>query len=114
MARVNSVHLLGNLTRDPEMSFTPNGKALCKFSVAVQRFGKDNGADFFKVTCWEKTADAVGNNLNKGSRVYIQGELSFRQWDTDDGQKRSAVEVTARDVQFLTPKSEAVDEDIPF
>lgn len=101
MARaINQVILMGRLTRDPEMRTTPSGKSVTSFSLAVDRPGNDDSADFFDITAWEKTGELVNQYLSKGRRCLVQGRLSFRSWE-QDGQKRSKVEVIANDVTFL-------------
>lgn len=103
MARgINQVILMGRLTRDPETRTTPSGKTVTSFSVAVDRQGQDDQADFFDVTAWEKTGELVQQYLSKGRRVLIQGRLRQDSWDDKDtGKKRSKVEVVANDVTFL-------------
>lgn len=99
---INQVILMGRLTRDPESRVTPTGKNIASFSIAVDRFGADDQADFFNITAWEKLADLVTQYLHKGSRVLVQGRLRQDSWDDkESGQKRSRVEVTAFDVTFL-------------
>lgn len=101
MARaINQVILMGRLTRDPEMRTTPSGKNVTSFSLAVDRPGSDDSADFFDITAWEKTGELVNQYLSKGRRCLVQGRLSYRSWE-QDGQKRSKVEVIANDVTFL-------------
>lgn len=97
---INQVILMGRLTRDPDMRTTPNGKTVTSFSLAVDRQGQDDSADFFDVTAWEKLGELVNQYLSKGRRCLVQGRLSYRQWE-QDGQKRSKVEVVATDVTFL-------------
>ena len=103
MARsINQVILMGRLTHDPEMRTTPNGKNVCTFSIAVDRMTKDDQADFFSVTAWEKTAELVNQYLSKGSRCLVQGRLRQESWeDKETGKRRSRVEVVANDVTFL-------------
>lgn len=103
MARsVNQVILLGRLTRDPESRTTTTGKIVVSFSLAVDRAGQDDGADFFDVTAWEKLGELVVQYLSKGRRVLVQGRLRQDSWDDKEtGKKRSRVEVTATDVTFL-------------
>lgn len=101
MARsINQVILMGRLTRDPEMRTTTTGKNVCNFSLAVDKFGQDAGADFFDIVAWEKLAELVTQYLSKGRRCLVQGRLSQNQWE-QDGQKRSRVEIVATDVTFL-------------
>lgn len=103
MARgINQVILMGRLTRDPETRTTPSGKTVTSFSLAVDRQGADDQADFFDVTAWEKTGELVQQYLSKGRRVLVQGRLRQDSWDDKEtGKKRSRVEVTASDVTFL-------------
>ncbi len=93
---------MGRLTRDPEQRTTPSGKTIVSFSLAVDRIGQDDGADFFNITAWEKLGELVMQYLSKGRRVLIQGRLRQDSWDDKEtGKKRSSVEVTATDVTFL-------------
>lgn len=103
MARsINQVILLGRLTRDPEARTTSTGKTVVSFSLAVDRQGSDDQADFFDITAWEKLGDLVTQYLSKGRRVLVQGRLRQDSWDDKEtGKKRSRVEVTATDVTFL-------------
>ena len=103
MARgINQVILMGRLTRDPEMRTTASGKSVCSFSLAVDRAGQDDQADFFDVSAWEKTGELVNQYLSKGRRCLVQGRLRQDSWeDKESGKKRSRVEVVAFDVTFL-------------
>ena len=108
MARsINQVILLGRLTRDPEQRTTSTGKNIASFSIAVDRAGQDDQADFFNVTAWEKLGDLVMQYLSKGRRVLVQGRLRQDSWDDKEtGKKQSRIEVTATDVTFLDGPSE--------
>lgn len=103
MARgINQVILMGRLTRDPETRTTTSGKSVTSFSLAVDRQGQDDQADFFDVTAWEKTGELVAQYLSKGRRCLVQGRLRQDSWDDKEtGKKRSRVEVVAFDVTFL-------------
>jgi single-strand DNA-binding protein len=103
MARgINQVILMGRLTRDPETRTTTSGKSVTSFSIAVDRAGQDDQADFFDVSAWEKTGELVQQYLSKGRRVLVQGRLRQDSWDDKEtGKKRSRVEVVANDVTFL-------------
>ena len=103
MARsINQVILLGRLTRDPEQRTTPSGRTVVSFSIAVDRAGQDDQADFFDVTAWEKLGELVMQYLSKGRRVLVQGRLRQDSWDDKEtGKRRSRIEVTATDVTFL-------------
>jgi single-strand DNA-binding protein len=99
---INQVILMGRLTRDPEQRTTTTGKTIASFSIAVDRGGQDDAADFFEVTAWEKLGELVIQYLAKGRRVLVQGRLRQDSWDDKEtGKKRSRVEVVATDVTFL-------------
>jgi single-strand DNA-binding protein len=99
---INQVILMGRLTRDPEQRTTTSGKTIASFSIAVDRGGQEDAADFFDVTAWEKLGELVMQYLGKGRRVLVQGRLRQDSWDDKEtGKKRSRIEVTATDVTFL-------------
>jgi len=99
---INQVILLGRLVRDPEQRTTPGGKTIVNFSIAVDRVGQDDSADFFNITAWEKLGELIMQYLSKGRRVLVQGRLRQDSWDDKEtGKKKSRVEVTATDVTFL-------------
>ncbi|OYX37168.1 hypothetical protein B7Z00_03775 [Candidatus Saccharibacteria bacterium 32-50-10] len=115
MARsINQVILMGRLTRDPEQRTTTSGKTVVSFSLAVDRVGQDDQADFFDVTAWEKLGELVMQYLGKGRRVLVQGRLRQDSWDDKEtGKKRSRIEVTATDVTFLDGPSEGASGNQP-
>ncbi len=99
---INQVIIMGRLTRDPEMRTTPGGKSVTSFSLAVDRQGSDDTADFFDITAWEKLGELVNQYLSKGRRCLVQGRLRQESWDDKEtGKKRSRVAVVASDVTFL-------------
>ena len=99
---INQVVLMGRLVRDPEQRTTSTGKTIASFSIAVDRGGQEDAADFFNVTAWEKLGDLVIQYLAKGRRVLVQGRLRQDSWDDKEtGKKQSRIEVTATDVTFL-------------
>ena len=99
---INQVILMGRLTRDPEMRTTSTGKTIASFSIAVDRGGQEDAADFFDVTAWEKLGELVNQYLSKGRRCLVQGRLRQDSWDDKEtGKKRTKVEVVATDVTFL-------------
>lgn len=107
----NSVTIMGNLTRDPELRTTPNGQSVCNISLALNRSYKvkdewQEATDYIDVIVWGKQGENVSGYLSKGSSVLIQGRLQNRTWE-QDGQKRSKVEVVANDVIFTGGKAEA-------
>jgi single-strand DNA-binding protein len=105
MASDNQVTLVGNLTDDPELRYTPNGAAVCKFRIAVNRRiqdgsgnWKDGEASYFSINCWRGLAENAAESLTRGTRVMVAGRLQFRAWENQEGEKRSAVEVEADEV----------------
>ncbi len=107
MANLNKVFLIGNLTRDPELRYTPGGTAVANLGLAVNRKFKDSTGElkeeacFLTVTVWDKQAEACCQYLTKGRPVFVEGVLQSRFWETPEGQKRSAIDVRAERVQFL-------------
>ena len=107
MASLNKVFLIGNLTRDPELRYIPSGSAVATFTVAVNRVFKSQTGEkkeqtsFIRVVVWARRAEVCGEYLSKGSPVFVEGRLQSREWEGQDGQKRSAVEVVADNIQFL-------------
>jgi len=141
---VNNVSILGNLTRDPELRFTPSGTPVVGFGIAVNRRYQNKQSNewvedtsFFNVNAWFKLAENCAESLSKGDRVLVSGRLNQRQWEAKDGQKRSTVEiiadVVAPSLEFasckisrnektsgayqgseLEEEADFTDEDIPF
>jgi single-strand DNA-binding protein len=111
---INQVILMGRLTRDPEQRTTAGGKTIASFSIAVDRGGDSDAADFFEITAWEKLGELVVQYLAKGRRVLVQGRLRQDSWDDKEtGKKRSRVEVTATDVTFLDGPSDNAGSSAP-
>jgi single-strand DNA-binding protein len=105
MSNGNSVTLVGNITRDPELRFTPSGQATASFGLAVNRRWQDRqsgewqeATSFFDVVCWREMAENASESLARGSRVIVTGRLEQRSWETQEGEKRSVVEVVADEV----------------
>jgi single-strand DNA-binding protein len=101
MAFDNTITIVGNLTRDPELRFTPGGAAVANFGVAWNMKGRDGAEDkvsYFDVTCWRQLAENVSDSLTKGSRVVVYGRLDQRSWENQEGERRSKVEIVADDV----------------
>jgi single-strand DNA-binding protein len=101
----SSVNLIGNITRDPELRFTPSGQAVATFGLAVSRRWQnrqtqawEESTSFFDVVCWGSLAENVSDSLPKGARVVVTGRLDQRSWETQDGEKRSKIEVVADEV----------------
>lgn len=103
---MNNLTIIGNLTRDPETRTTSTGKDVCSFAVAVNRRGKDAEADYFRVSVWDKLADNCQRYLAKGRKVAVTGPVSIGTYDGKDGKTHANLEVTARDVEFLTPRGD--------
>jgi single-strand DNA-binding protein len=105
MANGNNVTLVGNCTRDPEMRFTAGGQAIATFGLAVNRRWQnrqsqewEEAVSFFDVVAWGKLGENVGETITKGTRVVVTGRLEQRSWETQDGDKRSKVEVVADEI----------------
>ncbi|HYM51644.1 MAG TPA: single-stranded DNA-binding protein [Candidatus Limnocylindrales bacterium] len=111
---LNKVMLIGRLTRDPEMRYTPKGDPVTSFSLATNRYGqgpdgeKKEYTDYHNIVAWNvgrrNLAELTGQYLHKGSLVYVEGRMQTRSWEGQDGQKRKTTEVVATEVQFLEPR----------
>ncbi len=127
MAALNKVFLIGNLTRDPELRYTPGGTAVADLGMAVNReFTARDGERksetcFIDIVVWQKVAESCKEYLHKGSPVFVEGRLQLDTWQTSQGEKRSKMRVVAERVQFLDsapksrpePATEAVDAQSP-
>ncbi|TCL39999.1 single-strand DNA-binding protein [Anaerospora hongkongensis] len=136
---MNSVKLIGRLAQDPEVRYTKTGKAVCSFTIAVSRsFGapgqeQRESTDFIPIVAWGNLAEMCGNNLAKGHRVFVEGRLQVRSYETTDGQKRRVTEIVAnfvaqsmessnsnssssssKPVDFGQFGRDVIDEEIPF
>jgi len=106
---INHVVLVGRLTRDPELTYTQSGAAVCRFSIAVNRSSgsssdsQDDSTSYFNIVTWNKTAEICKEYLAKGKQVGIDGRLQQRRWAGQDGVRRSSVEIVANTVQFFGP-----------
>lgn len=104
----NKIIVVGNLGRDPELRYTPQGSAVCNFSIATNEKKRDKAGDlqdvttWFRVTLWNKQAENASKYLTKGSSVYIEGRLRIEEWADKDGKNRFTLEVNATDMQFLS------------
>lgn len=103
----NKIIIVGNLGRDPELRYTPQGTAVCNFSVATNEKKRDKGGDlqdvttWFRVTLWNKQAETASKYLTKGSPIYVEGRLRIEEWQDRDGNNRYTLEVHATDMQFI-------------
>jgi single-strand DNA-binding protein len=99
--------IMGNMTRDPELRYTAGGQAVCNFSLAANRYFKDKQGEkqedttYVKVTVWGKQAETTAQYCEKGRCVFVEGRMNSNSWETEDGQKRSSLEVVAENVQFI-------------
>src|ERR1043166_2550924 len=116
MATVNKVMLLGNLTRDPELRYTPQGAAVCEFSLALNRVytNKQTGqrveeVSFIDCVAWGRTAEISAEYLKKGRQVFVEGRLTQDRWESPEGKKMSKVKVTCEQVTFVGSKPGGVE-----
>ncbi|HEV8194763.1 MAG TPA: single-stranded DNA-binding protein [Ktedonobacterales bacterium] len=108
---LNKIILIGNLGRDPEMTYTPNGKAITKFTMAVNRRSRDRETGdrreettWFSVVAWDQLAETCNNYLHKGSKIYLEGRMGSRKYTDKDGIERTVWDVTAENMEMLDPK----------
>ena len=111
---MNKVFLIGNLTRDPELTETTSGIALCRFSIAVNRnySGSDGErkTDFFNIVAWRGLGENVARYAKKGNKVAVSGSIELRNYEDSQGVKRTGVDIVAQDVEFLTPRQGGGDD----
>ena len=105
---MNKVFLIGNLTRDPELSETAGGVPVCHFSIAVNRnYSSQDGerqTDFFNCTAWRAMAETIARYTKKGKKIAVVGSIQLRNYEDNQGVKRTAVDIIAQDVEFLSPR----------
>lgn len=112
MYSLNRAQIIGNLTRDPEMRYTPNGQGVVSFGIATNRRWKDKDGnnqeqtEFHDIVAWGKLAEIMSQILHKGNKVYVEGRLQTRSWEAQDGSKRQRTEVVVDDFVALSPKGE--------
>ena len=124
MANLNRVEIIGNCGKEPEMRFTPSGKPVTSFSVAVNsKFGETESTEWFSIVAWNKLAETCNQYLQKGQQVFVEGRLQTRSWEGQDGEKKYRTEVIANKVLFLGQRkqteaegtmAELEPDDIPF
>jgi len=128
MSSLNKIMLIGNVGSEPEMRYTPNGKAVTSFRMATNyRYVGSDGerreeTEWFRVSVWGRQAESCNQFLSKGKRVYVEGRLHSRSWEGQDGQMRTSLEVSANRVIFLDrvasvslpEEGELEPEDLPF
>ena len=114
---LNKVFLIGNMTRDPELTTTPSGVSCCRFDLAVSRsYADSNGerqTDFFPCTAWRGLGETISKYCKKGNKIAVVGSVQIRNYEDNKGNKRTTVDVIVNDCEFLTPKAEAVEEPAP-
>lgn len=104
---MNSLTIIGNVTRTPETAATQTGKRVCNFTVAVNRRGEQKDVDYFRVTAWEQLGDNCARYLDKGRKVAVRGMVSARAYIANDGSPRASLEITAQEVEFLSSRQDA-------
>ncbi|TSC66386.1 MAG: single-strand DNA-binding protein [Candidatus Berkelbacteria bacterium Gr01-1014_85] len=111
MYSLNRATLIGNLTRDPELRYTPSGQAVCSFSVATNRRYKNqttgefvDQTEYHDCVAWAKTGEFIAGNLKKGNKMYVEGRLQTRSWDAPDGAKMRRTEIVVDEFVPLTPR----------
>lgn len=123
MARsLNRVQLIGNLTRDPELRFTPQGTAVCTFGLATNRTWTTEGekkedTEFHRIVAWNKLAELCSQLLAKGRKVYVEGRISTRSWTGQDGAQKTTTEIVIEDMIILDSRREGSgpsEEEVPF
>lgn len=114
---LNNITLIGRLCTDPELKYTPSGKAVCNFRLAVDRNRKDDSGnketDFIDIVAWQQSAEFASNYLTKGRLAAVQGRLQIREWTAQDGTKRKSAEVVANEVRGLDKPKEKPEEVAP-
>lgn len=118
---LNKVTLIGNLTRDPNLRFTPSGTAVCSFGLATNRSwtpaeggDKVEKAEFHNIVAWGKLADICGQLLHKGDKVYVDGRIQTRDWKTDEGQERRITEIVIDNMMLLNSRSGGSSDDYDY
>ena len=105
---MNKVFLIGNLTRDPELRETPSGVPMCRFAIAVQRpYSSQDGerqTDFFECTAWRGLGETIARYTKKGKKVAVGGSIQIRNYEDNQGAKRTAVDIIVQDCEFLSPR----------
>ena len=110
---MNKLTIIGNLTADPELRTTQDGSNVCGFTVAVNRRNRDE-ADYFRVSAWDKLGENCQKFLLKGRKVCVIGPVTVRTYQANDGTTKASLEVTAQDVEFLTPRTDRADGGLPY
>lgn len=118
MASLNKVFLIGNLTRDPELRYTPSGTAVASFGIAINRTWTGQSGEkkeevcFVDINMFGRRAEVINEYFSKGNPIFIEGRLQFNQWETKDGQKRNTLRVVAENFQFIGSQAKKLDDKI--
>lgn len=104
---MNKIILIGNLTRDPELKATPTGKTVCSFDIAVNSRNRQQTTQYFHIDAWGPLGDNCKRFLAKGRKVYVSGPLSARTYQVSTGETRISLDVTADEVEFLSPRDDS-------
>lgn len=107
---LNKTILIGRLTADPELRYTPNGVAVSNFTLAVDRAYKKDETDFIDCVAWRKAAEALASNMQRGCMVAVDGRLEIDKWETDEGQTRRKAKVQADNIRFITWPDESKEQ----
>lgn len=115
---MNKVFLIGNLTRDPELTETAGGIKICRFAIAVNRTysGSDGErkTDFFNIVAWRGLGETVARFAKKGNKVAVSGSIELRNYEDSQGVRRTGVDIVAQDVEFLTPRGQANEDGFDY
>ena len=111
---MNKVFLIGNLTRDPELTETAGGIKICRFAIAVNRTysGSDGErkTDFFNIVAWRGLGETVARFAKKGNKVAVSGSIELRNYEDSQGVRRTGIDIVAQDVEFLTPRGQGAED----
>ena len=109
MPSLNQCNFIGHLGQDPEVKYTPSGKAVANFSVAVsEKYGGKERTEWVRIVAWDKLAEICGNYLKKGAPVFISGRMQTREWEDKDGNRRFTTEIVAQTMQMLGQREQGV------
>lgn len=113
---MNKVFLIGNLTKDPELTETNSGLQICRFSLAVKRGYRNNdgeyATDFFNCTAWRGLGENIARYAHKGNKLAVSGSIELRNYEDSQGVKKTAVDIVVQDAEFLTPKQSDSNDDV--
>ena len=109
---MNKVFLIGNLTRDPELTETSGGTKICRFGIAINRYNRgEQKTDFYNCVAWTNLAETVANYAKKGTKVAVSGSIELRDYEDSQGIKRTGIDIIVRDFELLSPRSNGNSDD---